>query len=512
MKRFYVGLDVGTSGTKLVVFSEEKLDVVYKFAYNYSFKVDSLGRITVAPDDVLKAVKVSLINASAFLLDLLIDRCELVISLDTMLHSLLFLDGELNPIGNLVPWLDETGTQEAVEVLKNPELAQEVHFRTGCPVATTYPLYKLMWFHKNEAELLDTASKIGSIKDWLLYIFTGKHVVDESIASGSGCYDIRARGWAGDLLKKLANVDKAKFPDVVHGDELFEPSDFLKSIFDERKFKITVFAGTSDGAASSMGTTFGDKQMITISMGTSAAIRKISGEAPSKHLMKGYGPWCYFFDKENFIVGSATNNCGNVINWWKDRYLRSKDYSEYEKVLGNIFEDLGESPYQRVLFRPTVFGMRSTRWLPRQSAEFYNLTPNSELSDMTRAVLEGLVFKFRRAVEAVRSMDREHKTVAKYVASGGLFEIAGFGKLLATVLNSDVLYRKDRFDAVLGNVLFALRETNRDAFDAFVRKNSQASKFEPFEQKVEFYEILYSRWLQKMTEKEITAIRELIDV
>lgn len=514
MKRYYVGLDVGTSSTKLIVFDEESLEVVYSIVQNYNFTFDNRFGITVNSIDIENAVKYCLTEASKALDNGAQKRREIYIVLDTMLHSLLFLDKDMKPLGNIIPWTNELGTDEVVNILKDESLAGEIHGRTGCPVAPTYPFYKLIWFSKQDPDFFRSIGKVASIKDYLVYILTGSHVVDKSIASGSGCYDIRSDKWADDLLMSFTGLDSSFFPVAVSVNTVLPSSDFIKSIFPQRLFDVKVIVGTSDGAASSMGTTFGDSSLVTISMGTSAAIRRVSNSLPDSKKMIGFGPWCYVFDDNNYIIGSATNNCGNVINWWKNNYLKSEDYSIYEKVLVKaLFENKEwiRNVNQQVLFRPTVFGMRSVRWLPHQNAEFYNISPLSTLEDMTLAVLEGLSFKFRRAVDAVKNVTASLVGEPRdFVASGGLLEIPSFGTLLATVLNRSILYRKSRYDTVLGTVLFAFKAINEGQFWNFVNMNKETKLVSPSSSNTKFYEDLYQLWLRKMEEHESQVINNLL--
>ncbi|AFG34292.1 FGGY family carbohydrate kinase [Fervidobacterium pennivorans subsp. shakshaketiis] len=514
MKRYYIGVDVGTSSTKAVVFDEEALEVRYKAVENYAYSFDEKIGITIRPKDIEAALERCLRDAANFLRELSSDRKEIYLVVDTMLHSLLFLDSDMKPVANIIPWTNDLGTTEAIKILKNESVATLLHSRTGCPVAPTYPFYKLIWFSKNEQDFLKQVTKIASVKDYIIHLLTDSHFVDKSIASGSGCYDIRADRWADDLLRDFAKVDSSKFPSAVSGNTVLKPSKFLTSLFDEKNFDLRVIVGTSDGAASSMGTTFGDSSLITISMGTSAAIRRITSKIPDVEDMPGFGPWCYIFDDNNYIVGSATNNCGNVLNWWKDNYLKSSDYTPYEQTLNRILNDearIQKPNNYRVLFKPTVFGMRSIRWIPYQKGEFYNLSPHTSVDDLTAAVIEGLVFKFRRAVNVVEEVTRKLLgDVTGFVASGGLLEIPGFGNLLSTVLNRGIFYRSNRYDAVLGTVLFALRLVNKAQFEKFVNTNKETKIISPTLKFVGFYEGLYQAWTEKIEESEKRTLDEIL--
>lgn len=510
---YYIGIDIGTSSTKLLVFSKEQSEVIFQKAINYPFKIDERGKVKIDPNLIINAVFELLNKASQIVNERVANskKAYVYIIPDTMLHSLILLDKEMNPLTAVIPWLDESGKEITLDLLFS-ELANELHGTTGCPVATTYPLYKLIWLSKVDKRLLENTSKVASIKDFIIYKLTGVHAVDESIASGSGCYNIREKRWAREILIDLVGIDDTLFPAVVPYYEEFEPLEFVKDMFGKNCL-VKFVAGTSDGAASSMGTTFGDTSLLTISMGTSAAIRRVSDRIPPMKLMKGYGPWCYIFDEDKYIIGSATNNCGNVLNWWNEKYLHSENYEAYETTLNKMLSVKEEIFLleSKPFFRPTVFGMRSVRWLPNQRGEFYNIDGKADLSKLTESVLEGLSFKFKRAVEAVSSITSEFvRPVEGYVVTGGLLQMKRWGEFLSTVFGVDVIYQKDRFDAAIGSILMYLKRKDKDYLEKLKNENLVRTKIYPIIDKIEEYSYLYSIWTRKMEQVENSFIDSLI--
>ena len=100
-------------------------------------------------------------------------------------------------------------------------------------------------------------------------------------------------------------MDLSKFPVLISSYEVLEPSEEIKRFFKGRNVYVNFAVGISDAAASSIGTTCFDHNTLTISMGTSAAIRKISPEPLKKSNALGHGMWCYIVDENSYIIGMA---------------------------------------------------------------------------------------------------------------------------------------------------------------------------------------------------------------
>lgn len=507
MEAYIAGFDVGTSSAKAILYSVHENSVVFQRTIHYGFEVDATGQVLVRLSKVVEAVRTLLEGIGKFLEDHA-SGAEVYVTFDTMLHSLILLDSEMRPLTEIIPWMNDTGKLEALKVL-NSELAPQIHRTTGCPIATTYPLYKLVHFTRFGREKLEGVAKVASIKDYIMYVLTGEHVVDPSIASGSSLLDIRRRRWAEGIVSDLTGLRGELLPEIVPFDTILEPTAETLVLLGKRR-KVKILVGTSDGAASSMGTTLGSEDLMTLSMGTSAAFRRVLGSPPPDEAMNGFGPWCYIFDEHRYIVGSATNNCGNVLSWWAGELLGRNDFAHFEKVLLKFLSDEspgGNGPY----FRPTVFGMRSPRWLPDQTAEFYNVRGNHGLDEFTYAVLEGLAFKFRRAIELVETTTSLVSGEPRgYVGTGGLLQIAGWGQFLATAIGRSFYVQKDRYDAAFGTILFALRTLrSKGIVEDSPKVESAQILFKPSERFVEFMNARYAEWLDRMEKVERESLNEL---
>lgn len=500
MTTYIAGLDIGTSSVKLSLWDLQAEQVILQSTQDYRVFQDNRGWVYQDANEVYQAVLKQLAEAIDKLNEIETNSRKLmIVVLDTALHTLLLLDKEMNPMTNVIPWIDERADSIAREI-SGTELAKEIHKRTGCPVDPVYPLYKLMWFKRNEPELLGRAYKIASIKDFILFKLTGQFVIDFAVASGTGYFDMRKRQWAKELLRDLVGIQTASLPDLVSPYQQFDTCERIKALAETSRTSVKIVAGISDAAASSIGVTLDETKLMTVSMGTSAAVRRISAKPLPEDKMPNNGIWCYMVDEDRYVIGLALKNGGCLLEWWMKNFLGNADYSQISKLLAELLQPSYSLPASvRPIFIPTVHGMRSPRWIPGRTGALLNLSGTTNIIEATKAILEGLAFNLRRAFETVSRQTKDLGEISDVVATGGMCQITNWLNFLATILDRRIITRQNRYDAANGAILLYLKGTSRGLLRKLAEENSI---FLPEERVVPIYDELYSRWLKEMRRLE----------
>src|SRR3989304_5042464 len=123
---YVVGVDVGTSGVKALAFSSHgKLLGMKK--QHYEVLPSDRGYIEHDPEMILRmteAVLVSLLSE--------MDRTPAAIGFCTFLHSIMPVDRQMRPLGNLQLWHDNRSAA-ATRLLRSDPAADEIYRRTGTP-------------------------------------------------------------------------------------------------------------------------------------------------------------------------------------------------------------------------------------------------------------------------------------------------------------------------------------------------------------------------------------------
>lgn len=476
-----LGLDIGTTGLKVVAYNPSKGSIEMDEGFHYEPVSLGPGRFEQDPKEVEEAVFKALRRASESFRDI-----EAIV-LDSALHTFLLLDRGLEPMINIIPWLDERTVPQVERTLKDEALTSELHHRTGCPPATVYPLYKLLWFYDNDPETLKRSSKVVSQKDYIVYKLTGRLLSDISVASGSALLDIREKEWCYDILWELAKVERDKLP------ELSNPLEVL-SLSKEASLRTSLPQGTpvvlgfSDAAASSIGAGAGIEDSITVSVGSSAAIRAIVEAPPREYPAPGV--WCYLLDERLYLSGVAIKNGGYVFDW----YVKLFSKRSYSEIIKMVQTDLQLNIDNPVLFYPFIFGKRFPRFDPIPCARFENLTSATTESQVARAVLEGIAFNLKRVFDTVKRIPRSLKRV---VATGGLTQADVWMRMLSSIFEQEIIVQSQRQGAALGAILYFLAngDLSSISLESFAH---EAKRYLPEEPLLSYYRRAYERWLSRL--------------
>ena len=187
----YAGLDVGTSGCKLVAYDLDGREV-FSAARRYT-ETGSEGRRELDPTLVVERVKETLKEAG--------QRCPQPIralSVASIGETVAFLDGEDRPLMNAMLTGDCRGIPQTRRLIREKG-AQRIFEITGLPPNELYSLPKWMWVNE-ETDVLQRTERILFFEDLVGYILTGKRMVSYFSAARSLAFDIGKKAWIQELL------------------------------------------------------------------------------------------------------------------------------------------------------------------------------------------------------------------------------------------------------------------------------------------------------------------------
>ena len=141
MKDYAIGIDIGTTSAKVVLFDESG-EVAAHHSKSYPLLAKEPGAAEQNPDEIYEAVvhslKQTVIKSG--------DKAGRIgfLSFSTAMHTLIAVDDNGAPITNSFTWAD-TRSEPYVMKAKENGLADDIYKCTGVPVHPMTPLFKLMW-------------------------------------------------------------------------------------------------------------------------------------------------------------------------------------------------------------------------------------------------------------------------------------------------------------------------------------------------------------------------------
>jgi len=246
-----------------------------------------------------------------------------------------------------------------------------------------FPVFKLASMRLADSPAISAAKRIVSIKSILTHKLTGMWMEDYGIASSSGLFNEQHRVWDSEVLS-LLEVAAACFPQVTSRDSIAGCVSSQAAVEFALPEGIAVVNGTGDGFAAHLGSGCERSDRISVTLGTSAVVRQTM---PRPVLAPAAGTFCYVADENVYLLGCAGSNGGNVLDWGHTVFGKSLHAQAGPDV---------------PIFIPLLHGERSPEWDPGLTGSWYGLTVRHTAADLSRSILEGVIFNFGYLLDIVQ--------------------------------------------------------------------------------------------------------------
>ncbi|CAG9621467.1 gluconokinase [Sutcliffiella rhizosphaerae] len=505
MKTYMLGVDIGTTSTKAVLFTKDG-KVKSQHAVEYPLYTPEMGAAEQDPNEILEAVTISIREAVTLGG---IDLEELShISFSAAMHSVIAVDQDGRPLTKSITWADQRSEKWAKKI-KNEWNGYEIYRKTGTPIHPMSPLVKLVWLRHEHPEIFHATNKFISIKEFVFHQFFGEYVVDHSIASATGMLNLEKLDWDESALA-VAEVTVDKFSRLVPTTEVMsgllpEWAEKL-GLTTDTKFVI----GANDGVLSNLGVNAVQPGVVALTIGTSGAIRTVADRPVTDPKGRTF---CYALTENHWVIGGPVNNGGMIMRWLRDEFCQ-REVEEAAK--------LGVDPYgvmtqkiaqvkpgaEGVLFHPYLTGERAPLWNGNARGSFYGLGIHHKREHMMRAVLEGInlnLYTVLLALEEIIGIPE------KIHATGGFARSEVWCQMLANIFNQEVSIPESVESSCLGAAvlgMYALGEI--DSFDVMNDMVGTTNGYVPDKKEVDVYKKLTPLFirLSRLYEQEFDAVVE----
>jgi gluconokinase len=482
---YYLGVDIGTTSTKAVLYGDKgKVISMHHVGYPLFSPAPSIAEQD--PKEIFRAV---LETIKVAIKKWEIDPKHLkLVSFSSAMHSLISMDENDKPLTRCITWADSRATSWA-ETIKTELNGLAIYRRTGTPIHPMSPLAKITWLRNDEPALFNQTSKFIGIKEYIFHKLFGRYVVDYSIASATGMFNLEKLSWDDEALK-VAGINSDKLSDLV-------PTTFyLTGLKKEYSVELGLLAetpfvvGASDGVLSNLGVNAIDPGVVAVTIGTSGAIRTVTDRPVTDPKGRIF---CYALTDKHWVVGGPVNNGGMTFRWVRDE-LASAEVETAKR--------LGIDPYEvltkiaslvapgadGLIFHPYLAGERAPLWNANARGSFFGLGLHHKKEHMIRAVLEGVIFNLYSVLLALQEMIGVPK---KIQATGGFARSELWRQMMADIFNQEVVVPESFESSCLGAIvlgMYALEEI--DDFSIMSEWVGSTHAHQPITSNVEIYEDL----------------------
>jgi gluconokinase len=378
------------------------------------------------------------------------------VSLSAFLHAVLPMDADGKPLGPVVTWADGRAGAQADRLVASGQ-AKGLHARTGTPVHPMSPLTKLAWWKENDPETLRSTPRWGGVKELMLTALADGRpfLVDMSLASGTGMYDIHAGHWDPEALE-VAGVQEGQLASVVPTIEKLRLDRGLASAAG-LPGDLPLIIGAADGPLANLGVGATPAGVAAVSLGTSGALRTVV-DAPTADAAGRL--FCYALTEDRWVIGGAVNNAGSVVRWAGQSFAGSFDRPAAEgedadvRDAALLTEAAGCPPgSEGLICLPYLLGERAPWWRSGMRGAYLGLRREHGRAHLVRAAVEGVC----QQLALVRdSFATENFPITEVRATGGAVASDLWVGVLAAALDLPVAIADTPEGTAFGAVLLGL--------------------------------------------------------
>jgi gluconokinase len=362
------------------------------------------------------------------------------------MHSVLAIDKNGVPLGNVITWADNRGKKEAQE-LKGSELGKKLYDATGTPIHPMSPLVKIAWLKKNDPQRFNQTSKFLTLKSYIIQQLTGEYMIDYSLASATGLFNIHKSKWESNALD-YAGITSEKLPELM---PVFSSPGKLRKEYQNSlglSDNTRIIIGSSDGCMATLGAGVWSEDKATITIEDSGAVRVVGKQVLRDEKQRFFN---YLLTENHYISGGPTNNGGVIFEWFATQFGDFKNPFDIEFTIESLIYEASnvDAGSEGLLFLPYLLGERAPLWNPNARGSYFGLNIKHARKHFIRATIEGILYE----IYSIGKMLEEHRMINSLSVNGSFATIPFCTQLIADIFNKPVSTIKNSNSVGLGAFL-----------------------------------------------------------
>jgi xylulokinase len=412
----YLGIDIGTSGTKTLAINEKGKILAEATSSYPSYQPKPLWS-EQDPEDwwqatvktvraVVKAAKLKPADVKA-------------IGLSGQMHGSVFLDKRGNVIRRALLWNDQRTAAECVEIEKRAGGRRELIRMVANPALTGFTAPKILWLRNNEPKNFAKTAHVLLPKDDVRRRLTGEFATEVSDASGMLLLDVVKRTWSTELLSKL-ELDQSLFARCYESEEVTgkltkETAKLLGLTTD-----CVVVGGAGDCAAGAVGNGIVERGLLSTSIGTSG-VMFVHSDKPEVDPQGRLHTFCHAVRGAWHMMGVNLSS-GGSLQWFGEQLCQA-EITAAKKSKADPYEKLSSEAEkvaagsQGLFFLPYLSGERTPHADPDARGCFVGLTLSHTRGHLVRGVMEGVTYSLRDSLAIIQELGVPVKQIR--VSGGG---------------------------------------------------------------------------------------------
>ena len=482
MKRYFLGVDVGTYESKGVLIDQD-YQLVHSFAVKHGLENPKPNYFEHDAELVwwhdLCEITQGLIRETG------IDPKEIAcVGTSALGADCLPVDEECRPLRKAILYGIDARADREIEFMNNYYGEAKINELWGRPLCSSDVAPKILWIKNNEPEVYAKTYKFLTATSYITAKLTGNYVIDKFLINTF------TPGYKTD-----GSIDEELCQLYCRPDQLAEcrgVMDVVGTITAKAAAETglvegtPVITGTDDSGAEALSTGVFLPGDMMVMLGSSCYLIYCS----EKHVIDQRLWHDTFIIPGYFSISGGTNNAGTVTRWFRDQ-IYFDALAQQEETGRNayeiILEDLADIPAgcDGLITLPYFAGERTPLNDPQACGMIFGLTLQHTRGHMYKSALEAVGFSIAQHLDIIQSYELPLK---KIMAVGGGTKNRLWLQLIADITNQEIQTAKVTIGASFGDALLAaVAVGNSPSFAEVAEKIEPAEVFTPNPQNHEVY-------------------------
>lgn len=407
--KYVIGIDLGTSATKTVLFDAEG-KILASASREYPLLQPHNGWAEQNPQDwydaAIETLKKVVSESGVAASDIV------SVGISGQMHGLVMLDEDCNVLRPSIIWCDQRTGKECDELTE--KLGRETLIKiTANPALTGFTASKILWVKNNEPEIFKKCRHILLPKDYLRFKLTGEFATEVSDASGMQLLDVPNRKWSNVMIE-ACGIKEEYLAKVYESPEITGYINDDTASLTGLTTSTAVVGGAGDNAAAAVGMGVVEEGKAFTTIGTSGVVFAHT-DNPVIDPEGRVHTFCCAVPGAWHVMG-VTQGAGLSMQWFKNNFCHEETSlaAESGKDVYYITDTMAaEIPVgcEKLLYLPYLMGERTPHLDPDCRGVFFGISAMHTKAHFIRAVLEGVTYSLYDCLLVLKEMNISPETM-----------------------------------------------------------------------------------------------------
>lgn len=467
-------IETSTTSAKALLYNTDTQ--TYQWKSHFFDKSISNG-VTHIANDVYDA---TIASAHQLLTELDFNGTIDIVSIVTTWHSLILANEHVEPLTDCYLWSSQIGEDYLDRIIDKDIFYQ----RTGCVHSSMYPFYKLAYL--SDLGVVNEDTYIIDQGSYNFYQLTNEIMTTKEMASGTGFYNGNLKAYDQHILQ-VAGIKDKQLPKLYDGQHTYYSNNIHCPLNNYLSSETIILPAMPDGAMNQLGSVGTDFDKMTVSVGTSGALRLLSKEFKYSD---NNSTWAYALN-DYVLIGAATSGACNCIDDVKNQLFNDLSYTQIEDIINKYDYSLLNST---LVYLPFKYGERSPSFKNHRPFGFVGDEEAPDL--MYISALEGVLFNMYQCYLDLNKLTQ--KPIEIHL-SGGILNSSVWTQMISDIFNSVIFIDPVIHSSMFGGVAFCYQELGLNSNNLF---DKNLKVIHPNQSLTEYYQRRFKQYLKAYHEFE----------